>query len=852
MDDLEDTFKGPKFLNREDWGPAGEPTQLGTWKLLERIGEGSWGVVYRARHPHLSEERAVKVLRPAIAAEEGERERFLKEANALSKFGQCPFVVSVMDVAEDENYAWIVMELIEGVEIDGERCPSLKHLLAYNSQRNPDEGLDSETVRRVTDGILRALEFVHDLGALHRDLKPANILLAPDGTAKVADFGLIKLLDTEMSRLQSGASVRHNDDASTNAIVGTISYMSPEQKLMEGTVGRRSDLYSAGLIVYEMITGSIPGHRIKLPGDRGLDPTWDSWLDRALETKPDDRWQSAREMRKNIPDNSAQSRLPQVQGLGKKIALGAAGLAALLLLWATSPWERGSDGSSETPSTTAVAEAPAEDETTTEQAPPQTVPANIQVAFDQAGSVDGRSTAERLRGWKEFVSNHGASSSAPVAGLVATAKAQIATLEEAETTRVTGIEETLRQIERQPGLSDEEKVRQLEGFAASHENDPSPLVKKLVTDAKSRIADLKLVATEKMRVAVIQSAYERAEQQDRLGLGDEDRLRGWKSFIEANSTDESATVRSLVIAAQTRARTLEMAIKETKAAEERKRAEEATFLSDMEDEFSAIKSKENSQMRSWEKRKLWEGFLAMYQRTGVADSRYASMRSSASTALEELAWPFSKPLDLSGLFSGSAYSSWKTSNKADVLKKVQSKLKTEGLYSSSIDGKTGPGTQEAIFRYQETKGLSVTGRLDDATLSSLGLSGLTEPKPASPPKPPNIVDGGSGGKPPASQPSRGGSFNGTWSGNVSMLNALGGRTTNPVTITIDASNNVTWRLKRGTRYSGKFSRSGGRMSGTLYTGVDGGSVHDKFSGSFTLSGSSLKWSGSNRSGTFTK
>ncbi len=206
------------------------PDRIGRYEILRALGKGAMGVVYLARDPQIERELALKTIR----FEEGDRSfnpeeakaRFLKEARISGRL-QHPHIVTVFDVGEDGGTLYLAMELVQG--------GSLSQRLA-----EPDSLSVFDRVRIVAE-VAEALGHAHERGVLHRDVKPANILLSPDGSAKVTDFGIGKLLtgDTELT--------------STGQMVGSPAYMSPEQIKGE-KLDARTDIFSLGIVLYQALT----------------------------------------------------------------------------------------------------------------------------------------------------------------------------------------------------------------------------------------------------------------------------------------------------------------------------------------------------------------------------------------------------------------------------------------------------------------------------------------------------------------------------------------------------------------------------------------------------------------------
>lgn len=214
---------------------------LAHYQVLELLGEGGMGVVYKARDTHLDRFVAIKVLPPGKTADPERKRRFILEAKAASALNH-PSIVTVHDIASEGGQDYIVMELVEGRTLDeviASRRPKLADVLSWAAQ--------------VADGLAKA----HAAGIVHRDLKPSNIMVSHEGRVKILDFGLAKLTETmQGDRYAPTQAIERNGAPRTGEgmIVGTVSYMSPEQA--EGLpIDARSDVFSFGSVLYEMLTG---------------------------------------------------------------------------------------------------------------------------------------------------------------------------------------------------------------------------------------------------------------------------------------------------------------------------------------------------------------------------------------------------------------------------------------------------------------------------------------------------------------------------------------------------------------------------------------------------------------------
>lgn len=269
--------------------------------IEEMIGQGGMGRVYRAQQPHLNRTVALKVLSAERANDPEWLERFSREARALARLSH-PHIVQVYDFGE-KPVPHLLMEHIEGVNL---------------RQAMQNGGLTTREALAIVPKLCDALHYAHEHGVLHRDIKPENILIDTEGRVKIVDFGLAKLRDESVlpfTLTQSGAKL------------GTLAYMAPEQVEKPADVDHRADIYSLGVVLYEMLTGELPLGRFPTPSEAsGVDARLDSVVMRTLEKRREQRPSSANELRTEL-ENAHQSETTSVSG-----ALGVRSQTALMLV----------------------------------------------------------------------------------------------------------------------------------------------------------------------------------------------------------------------------------------------------------------------------------------------------------------------------------------------------------------------------------------------------------------------------------------------------------------------------------------------------------------------------------------
>ncbi len=242
-------------------------------EVLELIGLGGMGAVYRARQRTLDRVVALKILHPEVSRDPAFSERFAREAQALARLTH-PSIVMIFDFGESHGLYYFLMEYVDGVNL---------RATMQSGRLNPHEAL------AIVPQVCEALQYAHDQGIVHRDIKPENVLLDRRGRVKIADFGLAKLLGHPGGRLSL---------TGTGQVMGTPHYMAPEQWEKPMSVDHRADIYSLGVVFYELLTGELPLGRFAPPSEKAhVSADLDHVVLRTLEKEPDRRYQHANEVK---------------------------------------------------------------------------------------------------------------------------------------------------------------------------------------------------------------------------------------------------------------------------------------------------------------------------------------------------------------------------------------------------------------------------------------------------------------------------------------------------------------------------------------------------------------------------
>lgn len=241
-------------------------------EILHLVGQGGMGSVYCARQKSLNRLVALKVIRPESKAQKDFAERFVREARALAQLSH-PNIVTVHDFGQTGDLYYFIMEYIDGI--------NLRQMLQAG-RLGPRQALE------IVPAVCDALQFAHDKGVVHRDIKPENIMVDTDGNVKIADFGLAKLLNKKTQ----GPTLTQ-----AHQVMGTMHYMAPEQFERPLDVDHRADIYSLGVVIYELLTGELPLGRFAPPSKKvSVDVRLDEIVLQTLEKEPSLRYQRVSEV----------------------------------------------------------------------------------------------------------------------------------------------------------------------------------------------------------------------------------------------------------------------------------------------------------------------------------------------------------------------------------------------------------------------------------------------------------------------------------------------------------------------------------------------------------------------------
>jgi serine/threonine protein kinase len=268
-------------------------------EILECLGRGGMGAVYKARQPRLDRLVALKILSPEKQDDPKFAERFEREARALARLSH-PNIVTVYDFGRAQGNCYLLMEFVDGLTL---------RQLFHTRKLAPAEALN------IVPKICEALQYAHNEGIVHRDIKPENILLDKKGQVKIADFGIAKII---------GQAPKDGSLTGAKDVVGTPHYMAPEQIEKPATVDHRADIYSLGVVFYEMLTGELPLGKFQPPssciGGMQIDVRLDEVVLRALEKKPELRYQQVSQVKTAVETivNSGGAGVPSTEHVRKQ------------------------------------------------------------------------------------------------------------------------------------------------------------------------------------------------------------------------------------------------------------------------------------------------------------------------------------------------------------------------------------------------------------------------------------------------------------------------------------------------------------------------------------------------------
>jgi serine/threonine protein kinase len=289
--------------------------ELTDYTVRRLLGQGGMGAVYLAHHTTLDRDVAIKLLPAELAVDESFVRRFEREARSMARMDH-PHIVKVHDFGRTRaGLPYLVMEYVDGCDLQR---------LIQQGQLTVAQAL--QLVTQICD----ALSYAHAAGIVHRDIKPSNVLIDRAGVIKIADFGLARPMN-------AGLTAASRALTQSGAVLGTLEYMAPEQ-LMGKVADHRADIYALGVMLYELLTGDVPRGAWRPPsGLKPMDERLDAVVQRALQPKPEDRYQQAAEVKRDVTGvlEARQSPPPlQRSGSGKWLwlGLGSAAVATLVLV----------------------------------------------------------------------------------------------------------------------------------------------------------------------------------------------------------------------------------------------------------------------------------------------------------------------------------------------------------------------------------------------------------------------------------------------------------------------------------------------------------------------------------------
>lgn len=249
--------------------------KIGDYVLTGKIGQGGIAEIFKARQASLNRDVAIKILSSKLTTDPEIVRRFERESMVIAKLNH-PNIVHVIDKGKAGNRYYFVMEYVDGT--------SLREVIER-------ENIPLATKLDMIVQVLKALDYAHKNGVIHRDIKPTNILIDRQGNPRVADFGIAQIVGTPDGEMTS-----------SDVIMGTLAYMSPEQKVSSTNVDQTTDIYAIGIILYEILTGKKPLGRFKMPSELNpkINPAFDDIIMKCLAQEPAERYQTAVDLKNGI------------------------------------------------------------------------------------------------------------------------------------------------------------------------------------------------------------------------------------------------------------------------------------------------------------------------------------------------------------------------------------------------------------------------------------------------------------------------------------------------------------------------------------------------------------------------